>query len=39
MMMMSNTARKKDNSTPRMICSSLVKRPSTAQGVGGGIYT
>lgn len=29
MMMMSNTAKKKDNSTPSMICSSLVKRPST----------
>lgn len=31
MMMMSNTAKKKDNRTPRMICSSLVNRPSTMQ--------
>lgn len=31
MMMMSNRARKKDKSTPRMICSSLVKRPSATQ--------
>lgn len=29
MMMMSNTAKKKDNRTPRIICSSLVNRPST----------
>lgn len=32
MMMMSNTAKKKDNRTPRMICSSLVNSPSTMQG-------
>ena len=31
MMMMSNTAKKKDSRTPRMICSSLVNRPSTTE--------
>lgn len=31
MMMMSNTAKKKESRTPRMICSSLVNRPSTTE--------
>lgn len=31
MMMMSNTAKKKDSRTPRMICSSLVNSPSTRE--------
>lgn len=31
MMRMSNTAKKKESRTPRMICSSLVNRLSTAE--------
>lgn len=33
MIMMSNTAKKKESRTPRMICSSLVNSPSTTERV------